>query len=66
MFTYPTGKVKAKTCPDCGHHELGIEIEGTWIPIRTGDTITVMRQNDDGDRGKKGHSGHPGGSIEKD
>ena len=38
-----TGKVTARTCPLCGHHEIGItNDDGEFYPLKTGTRIQIL------------------------
>lgn len=42
------GKVTAKKCDCCGHHEMGIITQtGTYIAFKPGMTVKIIEQNDD-------------------
>jgi hypothetical protein len=37
------GTVKSRTCPTCGHHEVGfISHDGVFYPLRDGDVVQVL------------------------
>lgn len=37
------GKVAARKCPHCGHHEIGVEISGgEFVPVRPGSKVQVI------------------------
>jgi hypothetical protein len=38
-----SGKVKARTCRHCGHHEVGIVTkDGKFIPLKQGDKVVLF------------------------
>ena len=44
------GTIKARTCPQCGHHELVLETaHGREIPLRPGDEITLHELRKEGE-----------------
>jgi hypothetical protein len=44
---YPrSGKISTRKCPTCGHHEVGyVTTDGTFYPLKAGDTIQLLKGN---------------------
>ena len=44
---YPiSGKIATRKCPTCGHHEVGyITADGSFYPLKTGETIEVLPED---------------------
>jgi hypothetical protein len=40
------GTVQSRKCECCGHHEVGVNAKGKFIPIRPGDKIVLHKQEE--------------------